>query len=54
LAPAARHVHVPSLRLLVSSMSILRDIGPQSYRLTDRGSETFTADPDLDPDRRKY
>ena len=30
-APAARHVHVPSGRALVSSISILRDIGPQRY-----------------------
>ena len=30
-APAARHVHVPSGRALVSSISILRGIGPQRY-----------------------
>lgn len=32
-APAARHVQVPSSRELVSSMSILRDIGMQTYSL---------------------
>ena len=32
-APAARHVHVPSGRLLVSSISILRDIAATRYLL---------------------
>jgi hypothetical protein len=45
-APAARHVHVPSGRALVSSISILRGIGPQRYLV---GAVSLHRDVQLSP-----